>query len=344
MLDGGFAWWPAVAGMAAAWTMTGALVRLAPRAGLIDVPNPRSSHTRATPRGGGLAIVAVVTVAAEIVLAGRPEQRGLLVAVLAGGGLVALVGLLDDRRGIAPLPRFAAHLVAAAVAVLAIGGPETIAFGERQLSLGRLGAVFALLGIVWLVNLTNFMDGVDGIAAGEGVFVGVAGALLLGATGQPAAASVSLVLAAASLGFLGWNWSPARIFMGDVGSGFVGFVTGVLILAAVARAPSLLWPWLILTGAFVTDATVTLLCRLLRRERVYQAHRSHAYQHLARRWSSHGRVTLAFLAVNLLWLAPWAWAAWRWPAFGWLHAVAALVPLAGAALLVGAGRPEASAG
>jgi Fuc2NAc and GlcNAc transferase len=154
----------------------------------------------------------------------------------------------------------------------------------------------------------------------------------------------ALILAAATLGFLVWNWPPAKIFMGDAGSGYTGYAVAVLAVAAARESPVALLTWVMLAGVFVVDATVTLVRRVARRERASQAHRSHAYQWLARKWSSHRRVTLGVVLVNVVWLFPCALCATLFPAFaGWILCVA-LAPLIVAALAAGAGRPEIGAG
>jgi Fuc2NAc and GlcNAc transferase len=187
------------------------------------------------------------------------------------------------------------------------------------------------------------MDGIDGIAAAETIFICLAAALLTPVmAGGVLSASAIFVVAAACGGFLLWNWPPARIFLGDVGSGYLGYVIAVLAVAAGRDNPVALWVWLILGGAFFVDATVTLVRRSLRGERFQQAHRCHAYQHLARRWGSHRRVTLAFLTINLLWLLPWAVLALEFPAYAIFSVFAALGPLAVLAVLLGSGQRERS--
>jgi Fuc2NAc and GlcNAc transferase len=195
------------------------------------------------------------------------------------------------------------------------------------------------LGIMWVLNLFNFLDGIDGIAATEAVFMTCAGgaAGVIGAwdADVPAAA---WVLACASAGFLCWNWPPARVFLGDVGSGYLGYVIAVLALASARTDPVAIWVWLILGGVFFVDATMTR--RWLRGERVFEAHRSHAYQWLARRWGSHGRVTGTILAVNLVWLLPWSLLALKLPAYAIVAVIVALGPLALLAPVAGSGRRE----
>jgi len=315
--------------------MTGVARRFALSCGLVDVPNARSSHKRTTARGGGLAVVLTTTVCLVALYTAGVISGDFLLAVAVGGGAVALIGFLDDRCSIRPGIRITVHTAAALWAVNRLGGLPPLQFGDQLIQLGWGGYALGALGIVWLVNLFNFMDGIDGIAATEAIFIATAGALL--GSGGPGARDVtaaSWVFALASLGFLFWNWPPAKIFLGDVGSGYLGYVIAVLALAATRSDPAALWAWLILGGVFFVDATMTLLWRLLRRERIYEAHRSHLYQSLARRWGSHAKVTLAALAVNVLWLFPCAVFAMRRPELAAATVVFALAPLAllGAAL------------
>jgi Fuc2NAc and GlcNAc transferase len=168
--------------------------------------------------------------------------------------------------------------------------------------------VLAALYLVWLLNLYNFMDGIDGLAGIEALIVGAGGTAVYWLAGLPTTGDGGLpvLLAAATLGFLVWNLPPARIFMGDAGSGFLGLMLGTLSLQAAVTRPVLLWCWLVLLGVFIVDATVTLIRRLLRGERVHEAHRSHAYQHASRELGGHRPVTLAVAAINVFWLLPWA--------------------------------------
>jgi len=249
--------------------------------------------------------------------------------------------LLDDRRTLPAAVRLAAHLAAALWALAWLGGLPPLRIGDQLVTLGALGTILGALGIVWVLNLFNFMDGIDGLAASEATFIAWSGAVLAGpvSVGNGAAAAAA-VFGASCLGFLRWNWPPARIFMGDVGSGFAGYVIAVLALGTARHDPIGLWTWLVLGGAFFVDATVTLLRRLLRGERAYEAHRSHAYQWLARRWGSHGTVTLAVLTVNILWLLPCAVLANKFPRYAAMLVLIALAPLVPLAIIAGAGRRE----
>jgi len=321
-------------------SMTGVIRWFALSHGLIDVPNERSSHRTPTPRGGGASIVVSTTVALGVLSWLRAVPAELVIALSGGGMAVAVVGLLDDQQRVSAPLRFVVHVMAAVWAVAWLGGLPPVRVGDNLITFGWPGYPLAVLGIVWVLNLFNFMDGIDGIAASEGTFVAWTGAML-GPGQSSGVAAAGLILGAACLGFLPWNWKPARIFMGDVASGYVGYVIAVLALAAAQHDPVALWVWLILGATFFVDATVTLLRRLRRREHVSQAHRTHAYQWLARRWGSHAKVTSAAMLINVLWLLPCAICAVRWPELAGEALICALVPLVLLASAI-SGRREAS--
>ena len=314
------------AAFVAAAALTGAARRYALARSVLDIPNARSSHTGPTPRGGGIAIAVVALCGALLAgVSGSAPPRA--VAALAGAGLlVAFVGWVDDHREVRARVRALVHLVAAVWALAWLGGLPALRLGGSEAQLGLGGWVIGALGIVWLTNLYNFMDGIDGIAAGEAVTGGLFAAILLAAHGAPGLALLSLLVAAASAGFLVWNWAPARIFMGDVGSGLLGAVFAVLAVASENAGAVPLLAWVLLFGTFVFDATVTLARRVVRGERWYAAHRSHAYQRAVQAGFGHGQVTAAVLLLNVL-LAGLAAVASARPAF--------LLPAlgAGAALL-----------
>jgi Fuc2NAc and GlcNAc transferase len=323
--------------------VTGVVRKAALSHGVLDVPNERSSHTRATPRGGGASIVLVVSVGLAMLTALGRIRGGLAAALLVGGVAVAGVGFIDDRSSVPAHIRLAVHLMAALFATACLGGFPYVWVGDRLVHLGAWGYLLAPLGIVWALNLFNFMDGIDGIAGSEAVFVlvtaGIWAALGDGTTEVSAAA---LLIGASSIGFLFWNWPPARIFMGDVGSGYLGYAIGVLTLATAHASRAGLWIWLILGGGFLADSTVTLVRRIGRGDRVYEAHRSHAYQWLARCWGSHKKVTVALIALNLIWLLPCCCFAALNPSLAAWTALTALAPVALGALAAGAGRKEKS--
>lgn len=325
--------------------LTGAVRKLATSRGLLDFPNTRSSHERATPRGGGISIVLILSAALVILVCRGELDLSLFLAMLVGGIAVALVGFLDDQRSLTPWTRFTVHVAAAIWAAVTLGGLPPLRVGSQILHLGWVGDWLAVLGIVWALNLFNFMDGIDGLAASEAVFVAAAGGGLTYLGGvHSSVLAASLLMAASSLGFLIWNWPPAKIFMGDVGSGYLGFVIAVLAIATTRQDPASLWTWLILTGVFIIDSTVTLVRRLLRGERIYQAHRGHAYQWLARRWRSHTPVTVGVIAVDMFWLLPCAAFAALHPRQATAATAIALAPLVILAFVAGSGRGERSEG
>lgn len=279
--------------------------------GILDIPNQRSSHTQATPRGGGLSFVLVFLGFSLLFVWLLPENRALWLALL-GGGLVAAVGWLDDRKGLSNTVRFAVHGVAAAWALFWLGGLSQLELGLVSLPLGALGYLFAWLGIVWLINLYNFMDGIDGLAAGQAVVVALAAGAFLLLAGNWQLALACWVLAGATGGFLYWNWPPAKIFMGDVGSGLLGFVFAVFAIQTENRGGMPLLVWAVLLAPFIVDATATLVRRMIQREKWFEAHRSHAYQYATLRGYSHLQVTSSIMLIDagLVFLS---YLAWRWP-------------------------------
>jgi Fuc2NAc and GlcNAc transferase len=287
----------------ASWLLTAAALRHATSWGVLDRPNARSSHTRITPRGGGIAIVAVtlVGVTALATLGIVPWNLGL--ALIVGGGMVALIGLLDDVRSISAAARAGIHTIAAIVAVWLLGGLPRLAYGTGDVAMGWVGGALAAVGIVWMTNLYNFMDGIDGLAASQAVTTAGAAGLLLWASGDAGMATVAWLVASAALGFLAWNWSPARIFMGDVGSGFLGFLFGTLALATENRGSLPLLCWALLLGVFLVDATATLLRRIAAGEAWYKPHREHCYQIASRLWGDHSMVTSVIININCVLMA-----------------------------------------
>jgi UDP-N-acetylmuramyl pentapeptide phosphotransferase/UDP-N-acetylglucosamine-1-phosphate transferase len=281
------AWFAAAVAIAAATTAR--LIGWAGALGVVDRPNARSSHTKVTPRGGGLAIVAVTVLAAIAAGILYPSAALRLAAIVIPAVAIAAVSWIDDIRTLQNRVRFSVHL-AAAVAVTAILGPI------REVDLGsfgslELGAAAWPLTILWIVGLTNafnFMDGIDGIAGITAATAGAGLAIAAWLLGGAAIAVVSLAFAGAALGFLSQNWPPARIFMGDVGSAFCGFLIAVLPLGMPAADVPRIVPVAVLAmWPFIFDTLFTLLRRLLRGENVFQAHRSHLYQRLVIAGWSH---------------------------------------------------------
>jgi Fuc2NAc and GlcNAc transferase len=337
------AWLIITAAFVGAWLMTLAVRRYALRSDLIDRPNERSSHVVPTPRGGGVAIVLAF-------LAGTATLAGLSLvpvrfagAVLGAGALVAILGFTDDRKPLPARYRFAGHVAAAAWVSWWIGALPPVPVFGFDVPLGLAGAVLGVLFIVWSINLFNFMDGIDGIASIEAITVMLGGAWVWWLAGNSGQWQAAVLLAACTAGFLAWNYPPARIFMGDAGSGFLGLMVAAFALWCGSETPRLFWAWLVLYGVFMVDATTTLVRRVRRGERFYEAHRSHAYQYASRKHGSHERVSLGVGLINVLWLLPMA----SLIAIGWLDGLlgvlVAYAPLVGLAFRYKAGDRRAQA-
>lgn len=268
-----------------AWGVTRACCRPGAWLYFLDQPNERSLHVTPTPRTGGVGVMAGLLAGwALVALAGLGSLP--LAAALTGAGGLALVGLADDRFGLSARLRLLAQLLVAG-AYLALLGP---AGGELEwLALG--------LGLVWMGNLYNFMDGSDGLAGGMALFGFAAFAVAAALAGQAGLALVCTGVAAAAAGFLVFNFHPARIFMGDVGSVPLGFLAGALGLAGRESGAWPLWFPLLVFAPFILDATVTLLRRALRGERIWQAHRTHYYQRLVQMGLGHRRTALLAYAL-----------------------------------------------
>ena len=310
----------------------------------MDIPNERSSHITPTPRGGGIAFVATSLIGFLLLLLNNALNGTELLALCCAGSIVAIAGHLDDRQKISGATvRLVLHAISAIILVVGVGIPSELALFERTVNTGIVGSILGVVYLVWLLNLFNFMDGTDGIAASETIFVALAGAFLnYHVLADASHSAAAVILGASTFGFILYNWSPAKIFMGDVGSGFLGIVIGGLSLIAANQDRELLWVWIILLAVFVSDATVTLIRRLLRKQKPHVAHRSHAYQHLAIRLNSHAKVALLVLAVNIAWLLPIAFLVADKQLAGTTGVIIAYVPVLIAAHALSAGKDSAT--
>jgi len=290
---------------------------IATRFGIVALPNERTLHAKATVRGGGI-VIALVFLAGVVVLFAQDELPvRWFMALFIGGVVISGVGFVDDIVHLGTRSRLVIHFVLGCWAVLWIG--------DLQLDLPAM-LVFpvAVLSVMWTINLFNFMDGIDGMAASGSTYFCVAAVCLLESSSELRAPI--LLLGLASAGFLVFNWPPARLFMGDSGSGFYGYTFAVLILASVASGHLSLWTWIILLAYFLGDTTTTLMIRLATVPNPLGTHRSHAYQNLARVWNDHRRMTLSALALQLGWMLPLAIASVAWPSLGLVLAAVALTP------------------
>jgi Fuc2NAc and GlcNAc transferase len=336
------------------WIVALLVCRHAARLRLVLEPNHRSSHVQPTPSGGGLGIA----VAGSLVGIGLDFvsgwASGWFVAALAI--VLAAVSLWDDVQHLPARVRFGVQVAVCAGLLLLLGDlPGTFllrgdaAEGVNFQLFGWIVSALLLLAGVWWINLFNFMDGLDGIAGSQAVFMLAAGAGLA-VWNQPFLVTDpawvwAVCIAAATLGFLPLNWPPAKIFMGDVGSTYLAFMIFVVALISLHAG----WfgsplagfaTWLTLGAVFVVDATVTLLVRMASGERWYEAHRTHVYQKLARRWGGHRPVTFLAVTLNVFWVGPLALACVLWPQWGLIWVALVYVPLVIGAVMLGAGRAD----
>jgi Fuc2NAc and GlcNAc transferase len=315
--------------------LTGLFRLVAQRVRLIDVPVSRSAHSNPVPVGGGLSIVVLV-----LLFAGYGYSAEIIpgneFAALMAGLLIACIGIVDDVKQLDVRWRIPAQFLASIYVVYCLGDVPAIDFGLFLFPESLLLNVLGVFALVWLLNLFNFMDGIDGIAATELIAVNLLSIVIVINTDE-LITLLSASLAAAAGGFLLWNWSPAKIFMGDVGSSFIGFSLGVMALLSMHHGSMTVWTWVLLVGVFIVDATLTLFNRFRRKQRWLEGHASHAYQNAARHYKSHAKVTITVLLINLFWLGPLAWLSMQYPEMGLVIAILGLLPLVLLARRFGAG-------
>lgn len=326
--------------------LSAGVIRYGPRFGLLDTPVARSAHVAPKPLGGGAALAAPYFLCVIWFVASAAISESALAYL--GCLFIVVLGFSDDRWQLSSKVRLPVQFIVSLAAVRAIG-VDAVDFGFFSLSEPLTLSLLAVLSLVWLCNLTNFMDGIDGIAASQLLVTSLSCVVLL--VGLDAAAgesgehdvvlTLSVVLAASAAGFLLWNWSPASLFMGDAGSGFIGFALGLLALESLVTQRMSVWSWVLLLGVFIADTAVTLLVRIIRGERWYEGHSQHAYQILSRRLNSHPRVVGGVILINICWLLPLAWVAGILPHYGVLFATIGLAPLLLGCYRLGAGRADA---
>lgn len=290
------------------FALTAVIRKIAIKNNHLDIPNERSSHTSPTPRGAGMAIVATFVVGLLVLVVNDTISGRDFFTLAAPGLIVALIGRLDDLGRVTSAKfRLVGHFVCASITVWLAGGLPALPLAESIIDFGVAGDIAAVIYLVWMLNLFNFMDGIDLITGIQTFTTCLGAAILLVVSTDSDLWLVVAVLAAAVFGFMYFNLPPAKIFLGDVGSGFIGFTIGAISLVVAKDEPLVAWAMIILLGVFVADATVTLLRRLLAREHVYMAHRTHAYQHLSKKLNLHLPVSLGVGTINILFLLPIAW-------------------------------------
>lgn len=274
------------------FTLTFLIKNYAIKRSLVADVNDRSSHTVPTPHGGGIAIAVTWFGGLFYLYIYEMIEPNLFYALMIGA-VISAVSYADDLFELSPKLRLLAQSFVAVGGLFALGGLEVIDFGFFSVENQILTNIFAFLMIVWFINLYNFLDGIDGYAGSEAIFLAIAGLILFGG-------EHFIVLAVAVLGFLLWNWHEAKIFMGDVGSTLLGYTVAVFTIYYANESNLNLWIWIILFGVFWFDATLTLFRRYKNSERLSQAHRKHAYQRLTQSGFSHSCVVIASIGLNIV--------------------------------------------
>ena len=272
------------------FTLTYLIKNYAIKKSLVAEVNERSSHSVPIPHGGGIAIAITWFIGLSYLFFIDKIESSLYYALIFGT-LLSVVSYLDDLYELSPKIRLITQSSVAVGGIVALGGLQTIDFGMFSIENQILTNLVAFVAIIWFINLYNFLDGIDGYAGSETVFLGLAGFILFGG-------EHFLVLAVSVAGFLFWNWHKAKIFMGDVGSTLLGYNVAVFAIYYSDKDPLNLWVWLILFGVFWFDATLTLLRRYKNGEKLSQAHKKHAYQRLTQAGWAHDTVVLYAMGVN----------------------------------------------
>jgi len=305
-------------------TVTGFLQKYALRHSLIDIPNERSSHLMPTPRGGGLSIVIPVLLCIGVLFLTAQLETNIALALGIGCFFVSSAGWIDDHQHIPANWRALLYGIAAVLAVYFLQESDNFQSVFHYLPFGIVSNFLIVVWIVWMTNLYNFMDGTDALAAIQTICTSLLVGVLFWLQGQYGLATVCFVISVSSCGFLFWNWPPAKIFMGDVGSCSLGFCFGVLAVIGGIQGSAPFTVFIILLSIFICDTTLTLLMRVFANEKWYQAHKSHAYQRMVQLGMSHKKLALSVLLINVMILWPMAAMAFVWDEYSYYIAAASI--------------------
>jgi len=314
--------------------------KLAVRWGIMDVPNSRSSHTEPIPRGAGITFFLSFNLVLGLLIWQNQIALNYILPVVIGGPVILILGYWDDLQSLSAKVRLFFHFGAAVFVFFLISNgfskAVTISFLPQW---PWLTAGFCVFFIAWFINLYNFMDGADGLATSIGMVGAGLIAILSFMAGNKDLAIIYVVLAYSLAGFLIFNWNPAKVFMGDSGAYYLGYIFGSLALVSKMYYDSSLYVHLIIFGLFIVDATWTLVRRIVRMEYVFKAHKMHAFQKLiAKRWG-HARVTSLYVLITVLWLFPMAAFSMNFPFYSFLFLVIAYIPVFVFVLSLKAGEP-----
>jgi Fuc2NAc and GlcNAc transferase len=271
---------------------------------ILDIPNERSSHIAPVPRGGGIAIIITFILSLSCLRWLNIVEQNLFMALM-GGIVIGALGCIDDVYSVAARIRIIVHFMMSIWVLYWLQGFAGLEFTKNFLA-HWINLVLASIAIVWCINFYNFMDGIDGLASGQGIFIGLSSGVAFLLCGASSLSIVMFLFTASIAGFMVWNWPPAKIFLGDVGSGFIGYIFSVMIVYSASKKILPLEFWLIIFVVFAGDATFTLIKRAYQKKNWYSAHREHAYQSLIISGASHKEVTLKVLGFNCFFLLPLA--------------------------------------
>jgi len=314
------------------------LVYFSHKHSILDEKNLRSSHVHPTPRIGGLSFTSLIFLMLIVFfyLGELSISSHYYLALIVPPFLVSIISIIDDlRNGISRVLRLSVHLLASAFALLLL-----VSVPKDLLQL--IVFLISVISIAWFINLFNFMDGIDGIAASESIFVISTSAGFSFFAEKSDWATIQLIMVAPIVGFTIINWQPAKIFMGDVGSTFLGILLPIVLIISIQQDVMTIWSAIILTSSFLVDASWTLATRFLTGQKWHQPHRSHLYQILSRELGSHSKVCLFNLAFNICWILPLSIAALVYSNLGQLFTLCALLPITLLCIMRKAGKPEAS--
>jgi len=275
-----------------AFTLTYLIKNYAIKKSLVDIPNDRSSHTTPTPHGGGIAIAISWFLGITYLFYFKDIDSSLYYSLMVGV-IISIISYLDDLFELSAKLRLLVQSFVAILGLYFIGGLDNVDFGLFSISNQISTTLFAFFMVIWFINLYNFLDGIDGYAGSEAVFLGLAGFILFND-------SLFLVLVFSVLGFLVWNWDKAKIFMGDVGSTLLGYNVAIFTIYYANQDSMNFWVWIILFGVFWFDATLTLFRRYKNGEKLSQAHRKHTYQRAVQSGLTHSRVVIYSIFINMI--------------------------------------------
>ena len=303
-------------------------LRFASRYGPYATPNYRSLHQKVIPRGAGLAVVFAALLGYLYLYLDHELSNSQLMVYVIGGLVVAAMGAADDRLDISARYRMPFQFLTAGWICYWLRGLAPIDLGFAVISLGVFGHAALIVALVWFYNLYNFIDGIDGMASSATIFICAAMGAILFFQQELALGMILALLGVSSAGFLWFNWPPARMFLGDAGSSFMGYILSAVFVESLWHYPAVLWSWLIIGSFYFADTALTTTVRVLKVPGWYRPHRSHAYQNLARVWNSHRKVVLLVMAINLLWVLPLLLLSLKYEAWAIAVTVLVYVPLA----------------